>query len=507
MRAKLINFIKRKKTGVNRDINGRFAYGSGGLANLKKFNYQRAVPLASVILLVGGLSVYVSLASDGNLWTPGSSGVRLSSRVRKAKDNNNIEYWKFEIPTDQGGRSKYKRAGSLTLTNKPKGTNEYCTTIQNYLGSIRVRWSGADASYSGQKSGSGFKISGKSLYINQPLNQDFCVTADTGKGNLTISIDYLSNASTPITQVAVYKITKNNNGDQDKSEEPKGKVGFTWTQDNIMIPSKSKSEVANIHMYGWGSLWPFIDDAPRSEADSGEILKSRIEKASKDGQEVMITACCAPSTFSTTGKAWDLDSSRVRDDKERLYANRVAEFVSKYPQVKYVQVWNELKGYWDTEHNTWDAESYTRFYNKVYKAVKARRPNVKVSGGYVVFSANSSSSNNALYNGVNIDKRSVEALQYWLDHAHGFDAISLDAFVAPKDFPKIMEYVRKMQRAKDKPIWWAEFYNRPSAASPFTSAGNPYGVAKEIIPSMKKDDILLYWAERKFITDINKLLR
>jgi hypothetical protein len=521
MIPKFKNQIFKKKNGVNRDAEGRFAHGSGGLVNISKFNYRRAAPLITVILLVGGLLVYESMASTRSTWTPDSGGARVSTSVSKATDSEGLPYWKFEIPasisTVSSGtskKSKYKRAGSIRVTDKIKGSVEYCTNIKNSTGKIRVKWGGASAKYSGKSSGDGFVVNGKTLYINEPIHQDFCVNADNKSGNLTIVIDYLNTPGTASTQVAVYKISKiqtspnhNNQAPPNNETNNSGMVGFTWTQDNIIIPSKSKSQVANIHMYGWGSLWPFVGDAPRfEEADSGETIGSRIEKSSQDGQEIMITTCCAPSTFNTTGIAWDLDRSRVREDKEQLYADRVAELVSKYPQIKYIQVWNEFKGYWDGIRNTWDAESYTRFYNKVYKAVKAKRSSVKVSGGYLVFSANITTSYNALFNDVNIDKRSVNALQYWLDNADGYDAISLDAFLAPKDFPKIMEYVRTMRGAKGKPIWWAEFYNNPGTSYSIESAQSPYIVAKEIVPNMKQGDIALYWAERKFTPDINKPL-
>lgn len=502
--------ISSSKRGLQRDDEGRFTSGSGGLKLAGSFNWKRAIPLIAIVLLVGGFSVYRSFAATLLSWKPGNSAVTRTSDVETVIKKEGLSYWFFNIPAIpplpkdrvESAVVTYSSIGTLILNDAKQGSGEYCANVQTFTVPIRIKFSGAkvDTSRNNYVGPDGY------IYVSEKTHRDFCVGADLAAGPLTIAMQRMNMRNKPKSHALIHRITKTTSytlPDEEEISSTAGKFGFTWTQNNYMVPKSSKAEVANIHLYGWGSLWPFSGDAPSSEADNGFTVENRIKKSSAEGQEVMITACCAPSTYNTTGKAWDLDNSRVKEEYEQAYANRVAQLVSKYPEIKYVQVWNEFKGYWGTD--TWDAASYTRFYNKVYAAVKAKRQSVLVGGGYVVLSAKEAY-NNQIYNGVTLDKRGVNALQYWLDNARGFDAVVLDAYARPDDFPKIMSYVRGMRGANGKPLWWAEFYNRPTADAPFSSAGSPYDVASKIAPAMKPGDMALYWAEEKYVPDPGRML-
>jgi hypothetical protein len=231
--------------------------------------------------------------------------------------------------------------------------------------------------------------------------------------------------------------------------------GFTYTQDRLFVSHSQGSQVANIHIYGWGALWPF-SEGQAGEYDSGSSIEQRIRQATADGQQVVLTCATAPSIYRASGRPWNMEE-RVKDDMEDRYATRCAEAVQRWPQIGRVQVWNEFKGYWDTKNNRWGYENYTRFYNKVYAAVKAVRHNVLVGGGYIVLTPRFPGYAKD-YNGVFVEPRSMAALQYWITHAHGYDAVCLDGKFAPEDFLKLSAFFRQLTGGR--PVWWSEYYGR-----------------------------------------------
>jgi hypothetical protein len=264
-----------------------------------------------------------------------------------------------------------------------------------------------------------------------------------------------------------------------------GLIGFTYTQDNIFISSKEGSHIANIQIYGWGNYWPFPESG--SESDNGAVIDKRIKQALNDGQEVMLTCATAPSIYRKSGKPWNMEE-RVMNSMEDQYAQRCAQAVLRWPQIRRVQVWNELKGYWlRPPANRWDYEGYTRFYNKVYHAVKSARSDVMVGGGYVALRAKGFRFDQP-YDGVIIDSRSMDAIKYWIAHADGYDAICLDGQFPPEDFLKVTRMFRRM--APGKPIWWAEFYGDNSL---------DMREARHLIErDQHPGDIALWWAEKRF---------
>lgn len=500
----------RNQQGPKRDHEGKFAVSHGTGLNTKKFNWKRALPIIAVIALVGGLMVFRSFARPAHLIDKNRSFTKKESQLTGG------EFLKKSNGVDYRNITRASQVFASVTLQELLGTRAVCVNYSLLRDDSR-QLADVDVSVSYPAKADGVRVSLSSGSVYSVDDYHRCADLDVNRlitfrdsGVKTATIAVTLRGKRGITTANMDKVAGEIysvyglKAQEIASTAPK--FGFTWTHENYMVPKSSKSEIANIHMYGWGSLWPF-SDAPTSgsdpEADGGHTVRTRIKRAVADGQEVMITACCAPTTYNTTGVKWDLDNSRVRDDKEQQYAQRVAELVERHPEIKYVQVWNEFKGYWDT--NAWDAASYTRFYNKVYAAVKAKRSSVLVGGGYVVFNAKESHNNHS-YNGAILDRRGVNALQYWLDNAKGFDAIALDAYAQPDDFPKIMSYVRSMRGAKNKPLWWSEFYNRPNLTADFSSAGSPYVVAEKIAPAMKPGDIALYWAEKKYVPNPNKHL-
>ncbi|MBX2817153.1 MAG: T9SS type A sorting domain-containing protein [Saprospiraceae bacterium] len=270
--------------------------------------------------------------------------------------------------------------------------------------------------------------------------------------------------------------------------------GFSWTHEDIFISKAEGSDLTNIHLYGWGSLWPF-PDGQAGEFDEGQIIDSRIQAAVDDGQEVMITIATAPSVFRLSGEPWNLEE-RVSPEHEDAFVERVKEFLEPRGDIRYVQIWNEFKGYWNAQLNRWDQEGYTLFYNKVYAAVKEVRPDILVGGGYMA-ARERGFGFDSTYNEVLVDKRDMSAMHYWMKNADGFDAICIDGDFAPSSYPQLTDYLRSLEVANNKPIWWSEFYN---------ASGTMQEVAIAISSNLEPGDKSLWWAEERFLPFLNPSL-
>ena len=170
--------------------------------------------------------------------------------------------------------------------------------------------------------------------------------------------------------------------------------------------------------------------------------------------------------------------ARNRDQFDN-FAKLSALVAQRYPDVKYFQVWNELKGFYNNTLNRWDYEGYTELYNKVYDAVKAVRPDAQLGGPYVVvdtYGPGSGVSHPSTISGPwgIYDQRPLDVIEYWLAHKHGAEFIIVDggighrggatpadANVALGKFGALHNWIK--QRT-DLPIWWGEFYPVPNAS-------------------------------------------
>lgn len=169
------------------------------------------------------------------------------------------------------------------------------------------------------------------------------------------------------------------------------------------------------------------------------------------------------------------------------YAAHIVTMLTRYSDVEYVQVWNELKGYYNATLNRWDYEEYTAFYNAVYDAVKAFNPAIQVGGPYpVVEYGTSGLSHPSTLTGPmgTVDKRTLDVIEYWLANANGFDFIAVDGhswarwpaygyalnqFDDAVYFEVINEWIK--DRAPGVPIWWSEWYTLKDPYN--TSTGTP----------------------------------
>lgn len=244
---------------------------------------------------------------------------------------------------------------------------------------------------------------------------------------------------------------------------------------------RTASPLQNQHLMGWGALNP----EPSPGEYQWESLDQRMQLIERTGGSTVLTLAAAPD-WMKGGQPGSTDWSQIEVAPTRAYyddfAALAARAVQRYPQVERVQVWNELKGFYDDESNRWDYEAYTDFYDAVYDAVKAMRPDVEIGGPYISMNswthpdAGSHPSQTFGPWGV-MDQRSLDVVQYWLENANGFDFLIVDGGSGSRDegavessregAAKFAAATTWLRERTAVPIWWAEFYpDVPSAPGP-----------------------------------------
>ncbi len=245
----------------------------------------------------------------------------------------------------------------------------------------------------------------------------------------------------------------------------------------------NSTTIVNQHIMGFGALnpEPFDDDY---QFDSIDRRIGIVNGAGKDADVIALTACCAPD-WMKGGQPGETDWSKIEvaplpehfDD----YAELVAEIVQRpeFSNIRYLHVWNEMKGFWDSSRNRWNHEAYTVLYNKVWTAVKAVRQDIKIGGPYVFLNSFGDFNwNGSDFGGDwgNYDKRDLEVITYWLENKVGADFIVVDStsnnrdgihpvdqFERTQKFADFMVWLRSLDEstypgATTLPMWWAEWY-------------------------------------------------
>jgi hypothetical protein len=205
-------------------------------------------------------------------------------------------------------------------------------------------------------------------------------------------------------------------------------------------------------------------------------------------------------------------SSRILDNMMAAWLHlvqRVAERSMAPPyNVRYFQVWNELKGYYNPITNAYDyadspgdpsganaTHGYTYMYNQVYRRLMAvagklgiPQASISIGGPYVVMdtwsSANQSTRSSLSKAYGTFDQRPLDVVQYWLQHKAGAGFITVDAnnsnrdgvnlsdpFTAAEKFGDITHWIRSLDPrlypgAATLPVWLAEWYASPYAGQP-----------------------------------------
>jgi len=254
-----------------------------------------------------------------------------------------------------------------------------------------------------------------------------------------------------------------------------------WEDGNPQAVARAKELLAtglkyqNQHLMDWGTENP----EPKPGVFNWGSLDKRIALIRSMGGNPVITLCTAPGWMKTSGEdfphqtgpdSWADD--RVADNHVKDFAELSKKVVLRYPDVKYFQIWNEYKGYWDKTRDNWDSVRFTDFYNAVYDAVKSVRPDAQLGGPYYPFDGPK--------------PKDWPVIDYWFQHKHGADFVCFDGWIA--GYPPTRERseeARKMtltdyfgkiatqfRSRTTLPIWISEFYGGWSSNPQFTAANH-----------------------------------
>lgn len=275
------------------------------------------------------------------------------------------------------------------------------------------------------------------------------------------------------------------------------KVGWTVTHqesnsDITSSPSGGTKQMlgdtsltGNQHLVGFAT--PSVNPSNNSTPpllDNRSMLDERFGVTQATGwfsqlpaNELTLTACgCPPwmrvdpaGTYLNTGGQWPLGvptSTELTSLGEYQppwishnvdYANLIVEVLIAYPHIKYVQVWNEYKGFYSnslTDGNgnagRWWHEGYTNLYNAVWTAIQNAktaltvRSDIKVIGPYMVFRTQSWSTKSDWATGATepngpwgyAGDKVLASHQYWNANALGADYVSFDVRNNTSDFER-----------------------------------------------------------------------
>jgi hypothetical protein len=116
---------------------------------------------------------------------------------------------------------------------------------------------------------------------------------------------------------------------------------------------RDASVYQNQHLMGWGALNP----EPAPGVFNWDSLDRRVQLMRDTGAVGVITLCCAPD-WMKGGQAgatdWSALTTAPLPEHYRDFAELARQVALRYPDVKYFQVWNELKGFWNDAENRWN---------------------------------------------------------------------------------------------------------------------------------------------------------
>lgn len=236
----------------------------------------------------------------------------------------------------------------------------------------------------------------------------------------------------------------------------------------------------NMPIMGWGANNP----EPSAGSYDWNSLDDRMQFMQGTTTTKMITLCCAPDWMKggTAGQTnWSNLESAPLPSHYADFAELAKQVAMRYPNVQYFQVWNELKGFYDSTKNRWNYEGYTQLYNYVYDAIKSVRPDAKIGGPYAPLNIWADkdaggwpATDPTLYNQPwgTIDQRPLDAITYWLANKHGGDFILFDGGTGTREgtwltdeynatsfYQPLIAWIRKQPNGGATiPVASAEFY-------------------------------------------------
>lgn len=276
----------------------------------------------------------------------------------------------------------------------------------------------------------------------------------------------------------------------------------------------------NTHIMGWGAPDPWPD--PNSPGPTNwSTLDARLQHAVSVGATPVISLDEAPwwmkGELEPHGETHPLTAedewtntgygSRILDNKMQDWLKLVQDVAKRYMvapyNVRYFQVWNELKGYYDPLINAYDfttspgqpngpnaRHGYTYMYNQVYNTLTQTAQSLHISpntiqvGGPYVFMTTWSSSKQSNPSSIKkaygvLDQRPLDVISYWLQHKVGAGFITIDGsnenrdgvlladpFVASEIFADTVRWIRSLDPtlypgSTTLPIWLSEWFASP----------------------------------------------
>ena len=277
----------------------------------------------------------------------------------------------------------------------------------------------------------------------------------------------------------------------------------------------------NTHIMSWGAVDPWPDPSTPDPTDWSS-LDVRLQQAVAVGATPVLSLDEAPwwmkgqlqadgsTRVLTAADEWAPISfgARILDNKMGDWLHLVQRLAERYMvapyNVRYFQIWNELKGYYDPITNSNDITTspgdpsgpnarhgYTYMYNQVYMTLMktAQELNIptseiQVGGPYVfmdIWRNNQPMSNPSTlitpYG--TFDQRPLDMIQYWLQHKVGAGFITFDGsledrggkmladpMVTASIFADTIKWIRSLDPtlfpgSTTLPIWLSEWFASP----------------------------------------------
>ena len=309
-------------------------------------------------------------------------------------------------------------------------------------------------------------------------------------------------------------------------------LNYPWGNNDLDAVNRVKSLIKNAipfentHIMAWGISDPWPDPS-QPEPGDWSLLDSHVQQIIETGGSPVITLNEAPwwmkgqlqpdgtTRLLTQAEEWSdvAYGARVLDNKMDAWLHLVQRVAERYMvppyNVRYFQIWNELKGYYDPITNAYDyttspgdpggpnaKHGYTYMYNQVYSrlmqvatSLGIPADSIKVGGPYVAMDSwsttDQSNPSHITKAYGTYDQRPLDVVQYWLQHKAGAGFITIDGgngnkdhvnitdpFTASEKFADVTQWIRSLDDtlypgAATLPIWWAEWY-----ASPYANTGD-----------------------------------
>ena len=310
--------------------------------------------------------------------------------------------------------------------------------------------------------------------------------------------------------------------------------------ENVKLLIQQGIPLENTPIMSWGVADPWPDPS-QPEPTNWDTLDSRLQLVLDTHGTPIITLCEAPwwmkgqlqangtTKLLTAADEWTSlgYTSRILDNKMSAWLHLVQRVAERYMvppyNVRYFQVWNEMKGYYNPATNDYDyttspgdpsganaKHGYTYMYNQVYARLRQvatslsiNPDSIKIGGPYTTMNSWSSRSQAKPSHisepfGV-LDQRPLDILSYWLQHKTGAGFITFDAFNGNRDRINLVDpfgaaekaaditsWIRSLNDtqypgAKTLPIWLSEWDASPYSGPPdklFNNAVKAYTMMK-----------------------------